>query len=41
MAQTKQGVKNTKQKHGKDCYREWGKRGGNPILMKQQPVNVK
>lgn len=41
MAQTKEGVKNTKQKYGKGCYREWGKRGGNPILVKRQLVNAK
>jgi hypothetical protein len=34
MAQTKEGVKKIRRKYGKDIYRAWGKKGGNPILLK-------
>lgn len=39
MAQTKEGAKKAKLIHGKNCHREWGKRGGNPILNKIRDKN--
>jgi len=32
MAQTKKGVKKAKEKYGADCYRRWGRLGGNPAI---------
>ncbi len=34
MAQTKKGAAKTKRIYGQDCFKEWGKLGGNPILLK-------
>ena len=33
MAQTKEGVKKIKLQYGKDIYRVWGSKGGNPVLL--------
>jgi len=26
-------VKNIRKKYGKDAFRDWGKKGGNPVLL--------
>ena len=28
-------AKSVKRKYGKDCFKNWGKKGGNPVLLKQ------
>lgn len=33
MAQTKEGVRKIKQRYGKNIYRVWGSKGGNPVLL--------
>jgi len=25
-----------RREHGKDCFKKWGKKGGNPVLLKQR-----
>jgi len=25
-----------RRKHGKDCFKTWGKKGGNPVLLKHR-----
>lgn len=35
MAQTKEGIRKIRAKHGKHCFRDWGKKGGNPLLIEQ------
>lgn len=34
-------VKNIRAKHGKDAFREWGKKGGNPALLAVREANKK
>ncbi|KTB48132.1 hypothetical protein DEALK_0977 [Dehalogenimonas alkenigignens] len=32
-------VAEIKRQHGDDCYRRWGRRGGNPLLIALKKVN--
>jgi len=34
-------VKNIKQKYGKNAFHDWGKKGGNPILLSAREANKK
>lgn len=31
----RQRVKTTRERHGKNAFREWGKRGGNPAITRK------
>ena len=33
---TKKTAAAMKKKHGADCFKRWGKKGGNPSLMKRK-----
>lgn len=36
MRKDLKGVNTKYEKYGKDCFKKWGKLGGNPILIKQK-----
>jgi hypothetical protein len=34
-AGAKQGIRTRKERFGSECHREWGLKGGNPVLIEQ------
>lgn len=38
MAGTRKGARKSKRRYGKECFREWGLKGGNPALIKKSTI---